>query len=127
MVIANLLVSVSLFLTIPTYYFTLRLSVMNAFTKGKLSTKFNLLLTFISVFVSALIAALYDKILNYLSYAGFTSAIVSYVFPAILYAKSNGKKLTHWINILVICLAIVIFVFSLINVISTIIDDIKGK
>ena len=127
MVIANFLVSVSLFLTIPTYYFTLRLSVMNAFTKGKLSTKFNLLFTFISVFVSALIAALYDKILNYLSYVGFTTAIVAYVFPAILYVKSNGKKLTHWINILVICLAIVIFVFSLINVVSTIIDDIKGK
>ena len=127
MVIANFLVSVSLFLTIPTYYFTLRLSVMNAFTKGKLSTKFNLLFTFISVFVSALIAALYDKILNYLSYVGFTTAIVAYVFPAILYVKSNGKKLTHWINILVICLAIVIFVFSLINVVSTIIDDINGK
>ena len=127
MVIANLLVSLSLFLTIPTYYFTLRLSVMNAFTKGKLSTKFNILFTFISVFASALIAALYDKILNYLSYVGFTTAIVAYVFPAILYVKSNGNKLTHWINILVICLAIVIFVFSLINVVSTIIDDIKGK
>ena len=56
MIIARILVSVSLFLTIPTYYFTLRLSVMNVFTKGKLSNKFNLLFTFISVFASSFIA-----------------------------------------------------------------------
>ena len=127
MVIARLLVCISLIVTIPTYYFTLRLSVMNVFTGGKLSKKFNILFTFISVFASAVVAALYDKILNYLSYIGFTTALVAYVFPAILYVKSTGKKMTHWLNILVICLAIVIFIFSLINVITTVIDDINGK
>ena len=127
MIIARLLVSISLFFTIPTYYFTLRLSVVNVFTKGKLTMKFNVLFTFISVFASAIIAALYDKILNYLSYIGFTTALVAYVFPAILYVKSTGKKMTHWLNILVICLAIVIFIFSLINVVTTVIDDINGK
>ena len=127
MIIARLLVSISLFFTIPTYYFTLRLSVVNVFTKGKLTMKFNVLFAFISVFASAIIAALYDKILNYLSYIGFTTALVAYVFPAILYVKSTGKKMTHWLNILVICLAIVIFIFSLINVVTTVIDDINGK
>ena len=127
MVIARLLVSISLIVTIPTYYFTLRLSVMNVFTGGKLSKKFNILFTFISVFASAVVAALYDKILNYLSYIGFTTALVAYVFPAILYVKANSKKLTHWINISVICLAILIFIFAIITVVTTIIDDIKGN
>ena len=127
MVIARLLISISLILTIPTYYFPLRLSVINVFTKGKLTMKFNILFTFISVFASAFVAALYDKILNYLSYIGFTTVFVSYFFPAILYVKSNGKKLTHWVNILVICLAIIICIIALISLVTTAIDDIKGN
>ena len=127
MIIARLLVSISLIFTIPTYYFTLRLSVMNVFTGGKLTKKFNILFTFISVFASAFVAAIYDKILNYLSYIGFTTAVVAYMFPAFLYVKSNSKKVTHWINILVICLAILIFIFAVITVVTTVIDDIKGN
>ena len=127
MVIARLLVSISLVFTIPTYYFPLRLSVMNVFTKGKLTKKFNILFTFISVYASAFVAAIYDKILNYLSYIGFTTVFIAYLFPAILYAKSNGKKLTHWSNIFVICLAILICIFALISLVTTAIDDIKGN
>ena len=68
--IAKFAIAWSLFFSLPGYYFGLRLSVANSFTKGKISNRFNYLLTFISLYVCAFIAAVYDKILNYLSYVG---------------------------------------------------------
>ena len=67
MVLARLFVAISLIFTVPGYYFPLRLSVMNSFTGGKLTNTFNILFTFISIFVCAIISAVYDKILNYLT------------------------------------------------------------
>ena len=99
MVIARLLVSISLIFTVPGYYFPLRLSVINSFTNGELSTLFNILFTFISIFVCALVSAVYDKILNYLNYIGFISVFISFLFPALMDVASSQKKCTHWKNI----------------------------
>ena len=64
--IAKFAIAWSLFFSLPGYYFGLRLSIANSFTGGKISNRFNYLLTFISLYVCAFIAAIYDKILNYL-------------------------------------------------------------
>ena len=126
MVIARLLVSISLIFTVPGYYFPLRLSVINSFTGGKLSNKFNFLFTFISIFACAIISAIYDKILNYLNYIGFISVFISFLFPALIYVKSTGKKYTYWKNLLDIILAVIMCLIGIVAFIATLIDDIKG-
>jgi amino acid permease len=126
MVIARLLVTISLIVTVPGYYFPLRLSIMNSFTKGELSNKFNILFTFISIFACAVVAALYDKILNYLSYIGFIAVFISFLFPALVYVYSTKKPLTYWKNLLEIILAVVICLIGLVAFVATLIDDIKG-
>ena len=50
MTIAKLFVSLSIIFTYPGTYFPLRLSIANSFTEGQISTKFNIILTFISCF-----------------------------------------------------------------------------
>ena len=126
MVIARLLVSISLIFTVPGYYFPLRLSVINSFTGGKLSNKFNILFTFISIFACSVISAIYDKILNYLNYIGFISVFISFLFPALIYVKSTGKKFTYWKNLLDIILAVIMCLIGIVAFIATLIDDIKG-
>ena len=125
MVIARLLVSISLFFTIPGNYVPLRLSIANVFTGGKISNKFNILFTFISIFCCSIISAIYDKILNYITYVGFIAVFISFLYPALLHAKSTGKKLTYWRNLLDIALAIIMCAIGLIAGIATLIDDIK--
>ena len=127
MVIARLLVSISLIVTVPGYYFPLRLSVINSFTHGKLNKGFNIIFTFVSIFVCALISSVYDKILNYLNYMGFISVFISYLFPAVLCIVSSGKKVTYWKNLFDIILAIVTCLIGIVAFIATLIDDIKGK
>ena len=126
MVIARLLVSISLIFTVPGYYFPLRLSVINSFTHGELSNLFNILFTFISIFVCALISAVYDKILNYLNYIGFISVFISFLFPALMDVVSSQKKCTHWKNICFIGLAVLMCLIGIVAFVATLIDDIKG-
>ena len=126
MVIARLLVVISLIFTVPGYYFPLRLSVINSFTGGQLTTRFNIIFTYVSVFACAAIASIYDKILNYLSYIGFISVFISFLFPILLNIKASGKKFTYWKNMLDFILAIIICAFALVAFVATLRDDIKG-
>ena len=126
MVLARLFVSVSLIFTVPGYYFPLRLSVINSFTGGILTNKFNILFTFISIFVCAMISAIYDKILNYLNYIGFISVFISFLFPVLMNAYSSGQKITYWKNLLDIILAVIMCLIGLVACVATIIDDVKG-
>ena len=126
MVLARLLVSISLIFTVPGYYFPLRLSVINSFTGGILTNKFNILFTFISIFACAMISAIYDKILNYLNYIGFISVFISFSFPVLMNVYSSGKKITYWKNILDIILAIIMCLIGLVACVATVIDDVKG-
>ena len=95
MIIAMLLVVVSLIFTVPGYYFPLRLSIANLFTNGKLTSKFNIIFTYVSVFAFPVIASIYDKILNYLSYTAFISIFIIFLFHILLNIKSTGKKFTY--------------------------------
>ena len=127
MAIAKLAVFVSLIFTLPSYYFTLRLCVSNSFMHGKITTKFNTIFTFCSVFGCADIAIIYDKILNYLSYiGGFISVFICYLFPVLLYIKSHGKPMTYWKNLIQLILALILCVIGVTAGILTIIDDVTG-
>ena len=126
MVLARLFVSFSLIFTVPGYYFPLRLSVINSFTGGKLSNKFNIIFTFVSIFCCALISAVYDKILNYLNYIGFISVFISFLFPVLNHIYSSGKPITYWKNMLDFILALIMCAIGLVACVATIIDDVTG-
>ena len=127
MVIARCFISLSLFFTLPGYYFPLRLSISNMFCKGQISNIFNILFTFISCFVCAAIAAVYDKILNYLSYiGGFISVFICYLIPVLTYLYSKNERLTEWHNLIEIIGVIILIAIGIIAGIATIIDDVKN-
>ena len=126
MTIAKLLVSLSIIFTYPGTYFPLRLSIANSFTKGIISTKFNIILTFVSCFLCSAVASIYDKILNYLSYiGGFITVFMCYLIPSLLYIYTSGKPISYWKNIIVLCIAILLCIIGFIGGIVTIIDDAK--
>jgi amino acid permease len=125
--IAKLAVFISLVFTLPIYYFTLRLSVSDSFLNGKITTKFNIIFTFCSIFGSSIVAIVYDKILNYLSYiGGFISVFICYLIPVLLYIKAYGKPITYWKNLLQFIFAIILCMIGVTAGILTIIDDVKG-
>ena len=127
MAVAKLTVFVSLIFTLPAYYFTLRLSVSNSFMNGKITPKFNRIFTFCSVFGCAIVAIVYDKILNYLSYiGGFISVFICYLIPILLYIKAYGKPITYWKNLIQFILAIILCIIGVTAGILTIIDDVSG-
>jgi len=124
MTISKLFITLSLAFTLPPYFFGLRLSVANLFADGKISKLFNYIFTFVSLIICSFISAIYDKILNYLSYiGGFISVYVCYLFPALLAIKSSGKPLSYYKNILHLILAILLCIIGVIAGIRTIIDD----
>ena len=126
MTISKLFITLSLMFTVPGYFFGLRLGFANSFTGGKISKIFNIIFTFASMILCALIAALYDKILNYLSYiGGFVSVFICYLFPALLHVFSSKKPLTYWRNLFDLILAILLRIIGVIAGIRTIIDDVS--
>ena len=126
MTIAKLSVSLSIIFTYPGTYFPLRLSIANSFTEGQISTKFNIILTFISCFICSAIASVYDKILNYLSYiGGFLTVFMCYLIPALLYIKTTGKPMTYWKNMIQLIFAIFLCVIGFTGGIVTIVGDVN--
>ena len=126
MTISKLFVALSIIFTYPGTYFPLRLSIANSFTEGHISTKFNIILTFVSCFVCSAVASVYDKILNYLSYiGGFLTVFMCYLIPVLLKVKTSGKPLTYWKNMIELILAILLCIIGFIGGIVTIIDDTK--
>ena len=127
MTIAKLFVAVSLVFTFPGYYFTLRLSIANSCTGGKISNKFNYIITFASCFGCCLVAAVYDKILNYLNYiGGFLSVYICYLNPIVLCIKTSGKPFTYWKNIIELSVSFLLSAIGIMGGILTIIDDVSG-
>ena len=127
MVIARCFIALSLFFTLPGYYFPLRLSFANVFTGGKITNKFNILFTFISCYVCAAVASVYDKILNYLSYiGGFISVFICYFIPVMIYLYSKDEKLTKWNNLIEIFAVGFLIAVGVTGGIATIMDDVKN-
>ena len=127
MTISKLFVTLSLVFTLPGYFFGLRLSIANSFTGGNISRLFNIIFTFVSMFVCAFIAAIYDKVLNYLSYiGGFITVFVCYLYPALLHIYSTQKPLLHWRNLFDLIFSIILCIIGVIAGIRTIIDDVQA-
>lgn len=128
MTIAKLAVALSLIFTFPGYYFTLRLSAANSCTKdGKIPNAFNYIFTFASCFGCCLVAAVYDKILNYLNYiGGFLSVFICYVNPVLLCIYTSGKPFRYWKNLVELSISIILSVIGVTAGILTIIDDVSG-
>ena len=127
MTIAKLSISISLIFTLRFFYFTLRLSVADSFMHGKITPKFNKIFTFCSIYGCTIVAIIYDKILNYLSYiGGFISVFICYLIPVLIYIKSNGKPFTYWKNLIQFIGAIILCTIGVIAGILTIIDDVTG-
>ena len=127
MAIAKLSIFISLIFTLPIFYFTLRLSVADSFMHGKISPKFNRIFTFCSIYGCSIVAIIYDKILNYLSYiGGFISVFICYLIPVLIYIKSSGKPFAYWKNLIQFIGVIVLCVIGVTAGILTIIDDVTG-
>ena len=125
--IGKIAVALGLFFSAPAMYFSFRLTLINMFFDGKITTMNNLIITTVTSLLSALIACVYDKILNYLNYiGGFVSVIFCYLYPPIMYAKVNKKGWTHWQNVLEIALGVFIACVGVTAGILTIIQDIQG-
>lgn len=126
MSIAKLLMAINLIFIIPGLFCGLRLSFANAFTKGNITSLFNIIYTFSSMLISALIAASYDKILSYLSYlGGFISVFICYLFPTLLIIYTSEKPFAYWKNLLNLILTIILCIIGIIGGIRTIIDDVS--
>ena len=79
------------------------------------------------MFCLCLVAAVYDKILNYLNYiGGFLSVYICYLNPIVLCIKTSGKPFTYWKNIIELCISIILSVIGVMGGILTIIDDVSG-
>ena len=127
MVISRCFIALSLFFTLPGYYFPLRLSFANVFTKGEITNKFNLIFTFITCYACAAVASVYDKILNYLSYiGGFISVFICYLIPVMIYLYSKNEKLTKWNNLLELFAVAILIVIGVTGGIVTIMDDVTN-
>ncbi len=95
--ISKLRITRSLIVTLSDYYFGLKLCVGISFAVENISNKINIYL-FLLYFSCSFIAAIYDKILNYLSYIEIFSVFVCYLLPILLYIKSTKKFITYWKN-----------------------------
>ena len=127
MAIAKFAVFISLIFSLPIYYFTLRLCMADSFMHGKITPKFNRIFTFCSVYGCTIVAIIYDKILNYLSYiGGFISVFICYLIPVLLYIKSHGKPITYWKNLIQFIIAILLCATGVTAGIMTIISDVSG-
>ena len=90
----------------------------------------NFIMTVISLSITTFIAAIFQKISDYISLIGsFCSVFIAIVMPGMIYIKDNGKKLTNLNNILAIIFVVIVSGFGLItswNTINSIIEHTKG-
>ena len=90
----------------------------------------NFIMTAISLSITTFIAAIFQKISDYISLIGsFCSVFIAIVMPGMIYIKDNGKKLTNSNNILAIIFVVIVSGFGLItswSTINSIIEHTKG-
>ena len=90
----------------------------------------NFIMTVISLSITTFIAAIFQKISDYISLIGsFCSVFIAIVMPGMIYIKDNGKKLTNLNNIFAIIFVVIVSGFGLItswSTINSIIEHTKG-
>ena len=86
----------------------------------------NFIMTVISLSITTFIAAIFQKISDYISLIGsFCSVFIAIVMPGMIFIRDNGKKLSNLNNILAIIFVVIISGFGLITSWSTINSIIK--
>ena len=93
----------------------------------KITMKFNLLFTGITLFVTTLVSSLYQNIVGYISLIGcFCVVFPAFLIPPILYMYTCGLPKTHWKVVLQIILGSVLCIIGYISGILGLIDIIHG-
>ena len=78
--------------------------------------------------ISATIAVVYEEITSYLAIlGGFIAVIVSFMYPCLLYVKTNDYPRYHHKNILTILFSVIIVIVGWIAGIVTIKNSINDK
>ena len=94
----------------------------------KISLKFNLIFTGITLFVTTLVSSLYQNIVGYISLIGcFCVVFPAFLIPPILYMYTCGLPKTHWKVIMQILLGSVLCIIGYISGILGLIDIINGE
>jgi len=93
----------------------------------KISLKFNLLFTGITLFLTTLVSSLYQNIVGYISLIGcFCVVFPALLIPPIMYMYTCGLPKTHWKVIIQIILGAVLCIIGYISGILGLIDIING-
>ena len=93
----------------------------------KITKKFNLLFTGITLFLTTLVSSLYQNIVGYISLIGcFCVVFPAFLIPPILYMYTCGLPKTHWKVIIQIILGSVLCIIGYISGILGLIDIING-
>ena len=81
----------------------------------------NLMITVISLGITTFIAAIFQKISDYISLIGsFCSVFIAVVMPGMIYIKDNDKQISSLKNILAILFVIILSIFGLFTSFCTI-------
>ena len=93
----------------------------------KISLKFNLLFTGITLFLTTLVSSLYQNIVGYISLIGcFCVVFPAFLIPPIMYMYTCGLPKTHWKVIIQIILGAILCIIGYISGILGLIDIING-
>ena len=86
----------------------------------------NLLMTIVSLGITTFIAAIFQKISDYISLIGsFCSVFIAFVMPGMIYIKDNDKPITYIKNFLALLFVIILSSFGLFTSFCTIRGIIK--
>ena len=122
MTIAKIALALDLWLCIPANFASFRCSFfMFFFHTDKIDNIKNIIVAFATMLLSALIGALYSKILDYISFfGGFCSSIMCFLLPGALMVVTSDEKVTSKKNILTIIGVISLTTFGFMGAIQTI-------
>jgi amino acid permease len=127
MCIGRLALVLTLIMKLPNCYATLRITLFDKlWGTTKISNFKNYILTFIVIFFCCFVSVLYTEINGYIKLmGGICSTLVGFIFPGLLYTKSNNRPKWHWKNVGTIALFIFLASFGFIDSIHTIRDIIN--
>lgn len=93
----------------------------------KISLKFNLLFTGITLFITTLVSSLYQNIVGYISLIGcFCVVFPAFLIPPIMYMYTCGLPKTHWKVVIQIIIGALLCIIGYISGILGLIDIING-
>ena len=127
MCIGRLALVITLIMKLPNVYATLRITLFDKlWGTTKITNLKNYILTFVVIFFCCTVSVLYTEINGYIKLmGGVCSTLVGFIFPSLLYTKSNNRPKWHWKNVGTIVLFIFLTTFGIIDSFHTIKGIIK--